>query len=586
MNLERGVYAASAAINPGAPISAGPFSVVATSGLKLKAAPLCLERGVHAASPPKPLRPDRGPSRLAAATNAPYSWSQCALLESLSLFMDRRPWARPPFSGIFERGGRLPKGCVTKARGDEDVPTPTVPWILLAAFSFHVAYGFAPASFLIVLYLFALARLTQARTWRGAFYAGLAASLLIAAVWLAFFWRIFSASAIALWCVYAFWIGLFAVLGRLCCARFGSKWMWLLLPFLWCGLEYFRSELYFLRFSWLTPGFAFAAHPSVLPFGDLGGYGIGFALMLIAAGAAASWPSSKARAAMILVLGCAVLRTWGWVSESKQQPRSVGSLKVAGVQLEFPTEKQVCSWLNELVKRHPQAELLVLSEYTFDTPLPDSVKAWCREHKRYLVIGAKDPVSPATFFNTAFVISPDGEVVFRQVKAVPIQFFKDGLPAPAQAVWQSPWGKIGICICYDLSYTRVTDRLVRQGAQLILAPTMDVEDWGKRQHELHARIAPVRSAEYRIPIFRLASSGISQAVDGAGRVTASAPCPAQGAMLFASLVLPERGQMPLDRWLAPLCSAISGLVCVALITQGLAAKARRKSAPVSPTPEL
>ena len=122
------------------------------------------------------------------------------------------------------------------------------------------------------------------------------------------------------------------------------------------------------------------------------------------------------------------------------------------------------------------------------------------------------------FYNTAFVVGPDGTVVFRQVKTVPIQFLKDGLPAPEQKLWDSPWGKIGICICYDLSYTRVTDRLVRLGAQALIVPTMDMMEWGEAQHKLHARVAPVRAAEYGIPIFRLASSGISQCVDRTGRV--------------------------------------------------------------------
>jgi apolipoprotein N-acyltransferase len=54
---------------------------------------------------------------------------------------------------------------------------------------------------------------------------------------------------------------------------------------------------------------------------------------------------------------------------------------------------------------------------------------------------------------------------------------------------------IGICICYDLSYSRVTDRLLRLGAQALIVPTMDLIDWGRRQHELHARVAPMRAAE-------------------------------------------------------------------------------------------
>jgi apolipoprotein N-acyltransferase len=190
---------------------------------------------------------------------------------------------------------------------------------------------------------------------------------------------------------------------------------------------------------------------------------------------------------------------------------------------------------------------------------------WCREHSRVLVIGGKAPVGTNNFYNTAFVIGTNGDIVFKQVKSVPIQFFHDGLPAPEQKVWDSPWGKIGLCVCYDLSYTRVTDELVRQGAQLIICPTMDVEYWGRHQHELHARVAPVRAAEYGLPIFRVASSGISQAVTGGGKVVAQTSVGGYGEIFSAQLRLPRQGSIPLDRYLAPLCVGITGIITAALL---------------------
>ena len=39
-----------------------------------------------------------------------------------------------------------------------------------------------------------------------------------------------------------------------------------------------------------------------------------------------------------------------------------------------------------------------------------------------------------------------------------------------------------------------------------------------RGHELHARAAPMQTAEYRIPIFGVANSGVSQMVDGAAQL--------------------------------------------------------------------
>jgi apolipoprotein N-acyltransferase len=116
-----------------------------------------------------------------------------------------------------------------------------------------------------------------------------------------------------------------------------------------------------------------------------------------------------------------------------------------------------------------------------------------------------------------------------------------------------------------LSYSRVTDGLVRQGAQLLIVPTMDVEYWGRHEHELHTRVAPVRAAEYGIPIFRLASSGMSQAVDADGHVVAQASMPGNGDFLAATLRVPSRDSLPLDRYFAPVCTGITALVTAGLL---------------------
>ncbi len=222
-------------------------------------------------------------------------------------------------------------------------------WTLIAAASFHAAYARTWAGFLMVIYLFALLQLAKAARWGAAFYSGLAVGFLIAAVRLSFFWKIFSAGAVSLWLVFAFWIGLFVALARLCLRRLPQPWNWLVL---------------------------------------------------------------------------------------------------------------------------------------------------------------------------------------------------------------------GICICYDLSYSRVTDRLVKLGAQALIVPTMDVAGWGSAEHKLHARVAPIRAAEYGLPIFRLASSGPSQWVDSTGLVLGQAPFPGEGAMLAGVLRMQGRGTLPWDRWLGPVSVVVTTvLVC-------------------------
>lgn len=424
---------------------------------------------------------------------------------------------------------------------------------------FHLAYGTPWLAVLMVGYLFSLLQLMRARTGRQAFYLSLGAGMCIAAPHLFCFWIIFGPSAIALWLILAFWTALFVTVGRACLMRFGELRGSVLLPFLWIGLEYFRSELYYLRFSWLNVGYAFSASEYSPFLKSLGMYGIGFFAVTIAVGL---WlMRSKRLIYFTLAATLLIFSLWWFVRPPYPRGRTV---HVAGVQLEFPSEQEVIAALDKLIESKPDTEVIVLCEYAFMGVIPDSVKAWCKEHQRYLVAGGEDPAPRGNYYDTAFVLGTNGDIVFKQGKSVPVQFLKDGLPAKEQGLWESPWGKIGICICYDLSYTRVTDRLVRRGAQALIVPTMDLVTWGRHEHELHARVARVRAAEYGIPIFRVASSGVSQLVDKSGYERANAGFPGQKEMLSGTMFIGRSGSLPIDRWVGPVAACLSGLIILFL----------------------
>ncbi len=427
--------------------------------------------------------------------------------------------------------------------------------MLIAVGCFHAAYTPARSGllgWLLAGYVICLTQLARLRTTRQSFYCGLVVGFCCFGPQLECFWRIFGSGAVALWSILALWIGLFVALTHRALDRWGPKRAAILLPFLWTGLEYFRSELYYLRFSWLNVGYAFA-ETSLVPLKMLGVYGIGFALAALAGCVLAL---SKWRLLAVCLVAGGLSRWLASTPSTTPKP----DLHIAGVQLEFPDADDIRKALDRTVATHTNVDLLVLSEYSLDGKPTDALKEWCRANRKFLIVGGKDSAPDQQFYNTAFVLGRNGEIVFKQVKSVPIQFFKDGLPALEQRLWESPWGRIGICICYDLSYTRVADRLVRQGAQLLIVPTMDVEGWGRHQHDLHARVAPVRAEEYGLPIFRLASSGVSQGVNRLGRVLASAPFPGAGEVIAFNAALPERGgSLPLDRRLASLCVGITGL---------------------------
>lgn len=449
-------------------------------------------------------------------------------------------------------------------------PAEVVVVALVGMALFHLAFQDVALHGLGLGWLSCLFLLRRTACGRWAFYTGLAVGLGIYGPQLHFFWGLFGPAAVVLWLVLAFWLALFLLLLHGVDRYWGTGWAVALAPVLWLGLEFFRSELYYLRFSWLTAGSVVPPGTWPAAFATLGVYGIGALLMLGGAGLGVlierCWGRCTAspRCRLGALPGLAVLPFLLWLPARlapKPDPADATNptVSLAGVQLEFPKEAEVLAHLDQVLEQHPRAELVLLGEYTFDGPPPEAVRDWCRRTGRWLVAGGKDPIPGGGFYNTAFVLSPEGEVVFRQAKSVPIQFFQDGTPAPRQAVWAWDRGeaagdplRVGLAICYDLSYARVLDRLVSQRPDLLLVPALDAVDWGRHQHRLNARMTLVRAAEYRLPIFRVATSGFSQAVGPAGNLLAEGSVPGQGESLAAELRLERRTQahLPLDRTLA------------------------------------
>ena len=141
------------------------------------------------------------------------------------------------------------------------------------------------------------------------------------------------------------------------------------------------------------------------------------------------------------------------------------------------------------------AELLVLPEYAsmdaIAAPLPSlaaELGAACAHHDAVLaamrratarhgvwLLGGSLPVRRAdgSVVNHAPLVAPDGRIAF-QDKHRTTRFESElwgvarGTPP---AVFETPWGRIGICICYDLEHPPLARAQVEAGAWLLLAPT-------------------------------------------------------------------------------------------------------------------
>jgi apolipoprotein N-acyltransferase len=440
-----------------------------------------------------------------------------------------------------------------------DVPT-SLRWavaallILIAGIGYAIAFATRQGGAAILIALPCIFLLGRMETARRAFYAGAFCGLACYVPHLWFFGAIFGPSAAALWCVAAIPLGILVLLRFRARQYFGPTTAMWLTPIFWTGVEFFRSELYYLKFAWILPGQVVAFTPG-LRWLWFGVYGLGFLYALAAALLVGPRPIYRMTGAALLVVFAALM----YLPASPPGDSARAPLHVAGVQLEHPSESQAVAALERLAIAHPEAQILVLSEYSLPGPVPDSVRDVVRLHGRYLVAGGIEFERDPQFRDTAFVIGPDGRDVFSQCKSVPVQFMADGLPAADRRVWESPWGRIGIAICYDISYARVMDDFVRRGAQGLIVPTMDLASWGRYEREmLHGRLAPVRAAEYGIPVFGVWSSGESQLTGRYGRVIATAGFPGQGEMIAGPFDLAAAGHVPWDRYPALAASVIAG----------------------------
>lgn len=417
--------------------------------------------------------------------------------------------------------------------------------VAVVVVGYVIAFALPSGGPAILLALPGLCLLARQRTPWHAFGIGLFTGALLCALLLAFFVKLFGAFALVLWLVGALPYGFFLVLLNLAHRRLGPIWAMCLTPILWTGIEYFRSEVWLLRFAWLLPGQAAAFLPGVR-LNALGIYGLGFLYMALAAIAV----GSTKRLRICGMVGLALAAVLMYVPPLPLNPVAA-TLHVAGVQTERWAVPAIAQSLDHLATSHPEAQILVLSELAFSGPVPKEVRDIVRKHQRYLITGGTAPIQDGGFYNTAFVVGPDGSDLFSQAKSVPVQFMSDGKPAPERHVWDSPWGKIGIAICYDACYARVMDDLIHQGARGLIIPTMDVAGWGEFERRmLHGRVQPVRSAEYGIPTFGLWSSGVSQLTDRYGRVVATTGYPGLGDEIAGSFDTSHAGRIPPDRPLA------------------------------------
>ena len=197
---------------------------------------------------------------------------------------------------------------------------------------------------------------------------------------------------------------------------------------------------------------------------------------------------------------------------------------MAIIQDESHSLSRLASLTHEATKEKP--DLVVWPEYSLPSFYArrkeklGELTNLVREVKNHLIVGVIDSAKiPGKFTNKAVIFSSQGNLIGEYTKIHTVQFVEDLLiPGKEAKVFDTPLGKLGIELCYDLDYTDLTRALVKNGAQLLIVPNYDPKRWGRVQHIQHSAMSPLRAVEARKYIVRAASSGISQIIDPHGRI--------------------------------------------------------------------
>ncbi len=147
------------------------------------------------------------------------------------------------------------------------------------------------------------------------------------------------------------------------------------------------------------------------------------------------------------------------------------------------------------------------------------------------------------FYNRAYLVSGSGEVEshYDKIELVPfgeyvparwllgmfvnrvVQGFGDLIPGNQQTLFSVKGARLGILICYESIFPDFTRREVKHGANLLVNITNDA--WYEESSAPYQvlAMAAMRSVETKIPMIRVANTGISAIIEPSGNITARTP---------------------------------------------------------------
>lgn len=143
-------------------------------------------------------------------------------------------------------------------------------------------------------------------------------------------------------------------------------------------------------------------------------------------------------------------------------------------------------------------------------PAQQMLSLAARENKVWLVGGSVCEVENGRYYNTSYVYNPQGDCVakHRKVHLFDIdiaggQYFKESdvlSPGETLTVFDTPWGKVGLAICFDIRFADMAAKMVEAGARMLIYPASFNMSTGPRHWELLFRARAMDGQCYSIGV--------------------------------------------------------------------------------------
>ncbi|MGB0993390.1 MAG: apolipoprotein N-acyltransferase [Akkermansiaceae bacterium] len=363
-----------------------------------------------------------------------------------------------------------------------------------------------------------------------ALYLGILHGAIFYGVTMSWLWDVFAEARwlfAPLIMIMALFTGMFARGFSVACSRYGMGWVTPVFASIWwLGVEFFRCDIFYLKFPWMTPGMGLG--PTWLsPI-----IGVHGASLLVIFGAALMCSRRRQSVVGSVILSLMLVSAW-W--QGKREVSAADTVRVAAVQSESIDIDQYEKLTRATAVDKP--DIIIWPEHSLPIDLRRNKYQWpqmlklAKETESILVVGTRTDHESGGWYNTALTFNGEG-VLGEHFKNHPVHFFDDGVAGTEAKAVATPVGKTGTPICFDSDYQDVIRRMVSDGAEFLTIPSMDAIHWGEKEHYQHAELFRHRAAENGRWIMVAASSGMTQVLDPNGNRVAELPIIDQGVLTY------------------------------------------------------